>query len=223
MNKIYNLLYILLIALFIALILYAIHYYFGLEGFLDLVSYCKESHKNDAVNCMTNTLTCGFNKWSKTENALVTVSNIPTKTRKIIGQDNIPTGTTTLGSITNLVVEGCMRKFGNNESLVKDCGIETMRPLYTVMSTTFGRLDNATDYLEEPDCKGFAPKDKTHSGSSAAPVDSSSSTTGTTTGSSTTGTTTGTTTQSETKITMKDIEELINKSIQTHIGDLHKK
>lgn len=232
MSKITDLLYILGTVLVIAIILYMIRYYFIGEGFLNLLDYCRTYHKNTAPQCMSTTLTCGFDKWKVTDKAQVLLANIPFKTRKIIGMDTITSGSITITELSDLVVKGCIKEYGNDDKLVKQCAMDSMRPVFTVMSTQYGRSDTATDYLSEPDCKGYAPKDKLHSGSTSAPTSASTTTSpvaSTSTSntspasatSSTTSTTSSTSTPPQPQISMADIEKLIEKSIAKHITDLH--
>jgi hypothetical protein len=227
MSKISNLLYILGTVVVIAIVLYMIRYYFVGEGFLDLLDYCRTYHKSKAPECMSTTLTCGFDKWKGTDKAQVLLANIPYKTRKIIGMDTITSGTITISALSDLVVKGCIKEYGNDEKLVKECAVESMRPVFTVMSTQYGRSDTATDYLLEPDCKGYAPKDKVHSGSTSAPASTttsastSTSTSNTSPAPATSSTTISTSTPSQPQISMADIEKMVQTSITKHITELH--
>lgn len=235
MNKIYNLLYILAIVIVIGVILYIIRSYFGIEGFADLITYCKGYPKKDektATTCLSTTMECGFNKWTSQQpkGGLVLNANIPYKTKALIGQNVLGSSDIGLEELTSKVVEACKQKFGNNNELVKQCSIDNMAGVLSISTTQYARRDDATDYLTEPDCKGYAPKDtKAMAGSSPAPVSSNSTLTGgsTSTTTSTTGgspistTTTGGSTTTQLQITMRDVEKLVEKYMNEHITLLH--
>jgi hypothetical protein len=235
MTKIYNLLYILAIVLVIAVILYVAKQYFVGEGFLDLVSYCRdypEKDKKTAALCLASTMECGFNKWTSQQpkGGLILNANIPYKTKALIGKDVLGSGDIGLDELTEKVVEACKKKFPDKNDLIKQCSIDNMAGVLSISTTQYARRNDATDYLTEPDCKGYAPKDnKTMGGSSPAPAEGSSSTvspnsSGGITGSSVSSSSSSSSTNTSTakiEITMKDVEKLVEKYMNEHETLVH--
>jgi len=156
MNKIYNLLYILVTVFVISVILYAVRYYFGGEGFLDLPGYCGKYPESKRSECLSTTLSCGFKKWSQSDQAQVSMKSIPSRTLDIVGKDSIKTETITLSTLSDLVVKGCIKKYGSNKDLVNYCAMENMSPIFVQMVSEYGKSSNASDYLVEPDCKEYS-------------------------------------------------------------------
>jgi hypothetical protein len=156
---------------------------------------------------MEATLSCGFDKWKETDDAKIGLDTIPLTTLDIIGKDSLKSGKVSISALTDIVVQSCIKRYGQDTAIINKCAMDTMRPVYISLIRRYGQSSSASDYLSEPSCKGYSKRDIVNLPGTVSLTPTAMAT--------------ATATPPQPQVKMEDVEKMVQTSIMSHITQLH--